>query len=84
MTTTDITQPARLRRVETKAETPADDGGWHPAVVGISVVVIGCLVAVLYAALTGMSEWSEVIVLAGIALVTVAMMIAIDPLRRDR
>jgi small-conductance mechanosensitive channel len=84
MTSTDITRQATLGRTEIEHRAPADDGSWQPALVGITAVVIGCLAAVIYAAISGISEWSEVIVLAGIALVTVGLMIAIDPLRRER
>ena len=84
MTTSDITRqqlprPARPAKLERHAE----DDGTRLAVTGVAAVSIGCLVAVIYAAISGISNWSEVVVLAGIALATVGLMIAIDPLRRE-
>ena len=79
MTTSDITSQPLPTRVEHHAE----DAGERIAVAGVAAVSLGCVVAVMYAAISGISNWSEVVVLAGIALATVGLMIAIDPLRHD-
>jgi uncharacterized membrane protein YobD (UPF0266 family) len=47
-----------------------------------AIVLVGLLVALIYATVTGISDWSQLVVLGGIVLVTVSVMIAIDPLRR--
>jgi hypothetical protein len=84
MTSGDIT-PEELRRPTkpAKLERQTGDAGGRLAVMGVAAVSLGCLVAVMYAAISGISNWSEVVVLAGIALATVGLMIAIDPLRHD-
>jgi hypothetical protein len=81
MTSTDIT-PRQLSR-PTELEARAADAGARVAVMSVTAVSAGCLAAVIYAAISGISSWSEVVVLAGIALATVGLMVAIDPLRRD-
>jgi hypothetical protein len=81
MTSTDIT-PRQLPR-PTELEARAADAGARVAVMSVTAVSAGCLAAVIYAAISGISSWSEVVVLAGIALATVGLMVAIDPLRRD-
>ena len=40
------------------------------------------LAALLYAVVDGIDDWSQLVVLGGIVLVTIGVMIAIDPLRR--
>jgi hypothetical protein len=52
--------------------------------IATTAILLGTLAAVIYAAATGISDWSQVVVLGGIALVAIATMIAIDPLRRER
>jgi hypothetical protein len=84
MTTSDITRQQLPRPTRpAKLERQAEHAGGRLAVMGVAAVSIGCLAAVMYAAISGISNWSEVVVLAGIALATVGLMIAIDPLRRD-
>jgi hypothetical protein len=80
MTTTDITRQQLPRPSDLEPKT--EDTGERLAVVGVTAVSVGCIAAVMYAAISGISSWSEIIVLAGIALATVGLMIAIDPLRR--
>jgi hypothetical protein len=50
----------------------------------IAAILVGLLAATAYAAITGIDDWSQLVVLGGIALVSIGMMIAIDPLRRER
>jgi hypothetical protein len=50
----------------------------------IAAILVGLLAATGYAAITGIDDWSQLVVLGGIALVSVGTMIAIDPLRRER
>jgi hypothetical protein len=52
--------------------------------IGTSAILLGTLTAIIYAAATGISDWSQLVVLAGIALVAIATMIAVDPPRRER
>jgi hypothetical protein len=47
-----------------------------------TAVLGGTLAALIYASVTGISDWSHLVVLGGIVLVTISVMIAIDPLRR--
>ena len=47
-----------------------------------TAVLVGMLAALIYASVTGISDWSHLVVLGGIVLVTISVMIAIDPLRR--
>jgi predicted acyltransferase len=84
MTTTDITRPPLRSRRGLAADGKTGDQGRLTAIAGVAAVLIGCLAAIGYAAISGISEWSELVVLAGIALATVGLMIAIDPLRRER
>lgn len=51
-------------------------------VVAATAVLGGTLAALIYASMTGISDWSHLVVLGGIVLVTISVMIAIDPLRR--
>ena len=51
--------------------------------VQVTAILVGVLTAILYAAITGIHEWSQIVVLGGVALVMIAMMIAIDPLRKE-
>ena len=81
MTTSDIASPTLSD--STKAEYRSSDGR-RLAIVGVTAVLVGCVAAVIYAAISGISEWSELVVLGGIALATIGMMIAIDPLRKER
>ena len=50
----------------------------------ITAILVGLVAATIYAAITGIDDWSQLVVLGGIALVSIATMIAIDPLRRER
>jgi hypothetical protein len=50
--------------------------------VALAAVMIGALAALLYASLTGIDDWSQLVVLGGIVLATLGVMIATDPLRR--
>jgi hypothetical protein len=50
--------------------------------VAVTAVVVGTLAALIYASVTGISDWSHLIMLGGVVLVTISVMIAIDPLRR--
>lgn len=52
--------------------------------IAVTAISAGTIVAVLLAAITGISEWSQLVVLGGIALVTIGTMIAFDPLRKER
>ena len=50
----------------------------------IAATGLGTASAVAFAAITGISEWSQLVILGGIALVTIGTMIAFDPPRRER
>ena len=50
----------------------------------IAAILVGLLAATTYAAITGIDDWSQLVVLGGIGLVSIGTMIAIDPLRRER
>jgi hypothetical protein len=50
----------------------------------IAAILIGLIAATTYATVTGIDDWSQLVVLGGIALVSIGTMIAIDPLRRER
>jgi hypothetical protein len=50
--------------------------------IAYTVVAIGMLVALSYAAVEVINGWAQVVVLMMIVVTTVGMMIAIDPLRR--
>ena len=52
--------------------------------IAATAIAFGTLAAVIYAATTGISDWSQLVVLGGVALVAIATMIAVDPLRRER
>ena len=52
--------------------------------IATTAILLGTLSAVIYAAATGISDWSQLVVLGGIALVAIATMIAVDPLRKER
>jgi hypothetical protein len=52
--------------------------------IAVTAIGVGTIVTVMYAAITGINEWSQLVVLGGIALVTIGTMIAVDPLRRER
>jgi hypothetical protein len=81
MTTTHFARETLADRAEAQA---GQAGGSRLATVGVTAVLIGCVVAVTYAAISGIGDWSQLVVLGGIALVTIGMMIAIDPLRKER
>ena len=49
-----------------------------------AAVGLGIAGAVVFAAITGINEWSQLVILGGIALVTIGTMIAFDPPRRER
>jgi hypothetical protein len=50
--------------------------------VAIGAVMVGMIAALVYAALSGIDNWSQLVVLGGIVLTTISVMIATDPLRR--
>jgi hypothetical protein len=50
----------------------------------ITAILLGIGAATTYAVITGINDWSQLVVLGGIALVSIGTMIAIDPLRRER
>jgi len=50
--------------------------------VAIGAVMVGMIAALIYASLSGIDNWSQLVVLGGIVLTTIGVMIAIDPLRR--
>ena len=52
--------------------------------IATAAIGLGALSAVAFAAITGINEWSQLVILGGIALVTIGTMIAFDPLRRER
>ncbi len=52
--------------------------------IALTAILLGTFAAVAYAAITGVRDWSQLVVLGGIALVAIATMIASDPLRRER
>ena len=52
--------------------------------IAMAVIALGTASTVAFAAITGIDEWSQLVILGGIALVTIGTMIAFDPLRRER
>ncbi len=50
----------------------------------IAAILIGFVAAITFAAISGIDDWSQLVVLGGIALVSIATMIATDPLRKER
>jgi hypothetical protein len=65
------------QEAETQGRMLRKDG-----VFAATAVLGGTLAALIYASVTGISDWSHLVVLGGIVLVTISVMIAIDPLRR--
>ena len=51
-------------------------------VASFTALGVGILAALTYAAVDGIREWSQVVVLGGIVLTVAGAMIALDPLRR--
>jgi hypothetical protein len=51
--------------------------------IAMAVIALGTVSTVAFAAITGINEWSQLVILGGIALVTIGTMIAFDPLRRE-
>ena len=51
--------------------------------IATTAVGLGTAGTIVYAAITGFGDWSELVVLGGIALATIGTMIAFDPLRRE-
>ena len=73
------------RKLYDPAEDAEAQGGGmlrKDGIVAATAVVVGTLAALVYASVTGISDWSHLVVLGGIVLVTISVMIAIDPLRR--
>lgn len=81
MATSDIA-PRKLYDSAERAETGESRLLRKDGVVAVTAVMLGTLTALIYASVTGISDWSQLVVLGGIVLVTVSVMIAIDPLRR--
>jgi hypothetical protein len=81
MATSDIA-PRKLYESADHAETAESRLLRKDGVVAVTAVLLGTLAALIYASMTGISDWSQLVVLGGIVLVTVSVMIAIDPLRR--
>jgi hypothetical protein len=81
MPTSDIA-PRKLYDSAEDAETQAGRTLRKDGVVAAAAVLVGMLAALIYASVTGTSDWSHLVVLGGIVLVTISVMIAIDPLRR--
>ena len=52
--------------------------------IATTAILVGALAAVTYSVVTGISDWSQLVVLGGIALAAIGTMIAVDPLRRER
>jgi len=50
-------------------------------VIAAGVILIGTLATVIYGVATGVDHWWQLVVMYGIALATIATMIAVDPLR---
>jgi hypothetical protein len=50
----------------------------------IAAILIGLTAATVYAAVTGIDDWSQIVVLGGIVLASIGTMIATDPLRKER
>jgi hypothetical protein len=72
------------RRFYESADPAGSNGGMlrRDGLFAGAIVLVGLLAALIYASVTGISDWSQLVVLGGIVLVTVSVMIAIDPLRR--
>jgi hypothetical protein len=71
----------------TTTDTNRDDAPEANAVrkdrlVALTAVLGGSLAALSFASVTGIDDWSQLVVLGGIVLATIGVMIAIDPLRR--
>jgi len=81
MATTDMS-PENLYDSAESAETRDGRLLHKDGVVAVAAVLVGMLATLIYASVTGISDWSHLVVLGGIVLVTVGVMIAIDPLRR--
>jgi hypothetical protein len=86
MSTTNISQRNLRSQTEGRATRRMRTAEAHAlrkdTLVAIAAVMIGMLAALLYAAHTGIDDWSQLVVLGGIVLTTIGVMIAIDPLRR--
>ena len=52
--------------------------------IAMATIALGTVSTVAFAAITGINEWSQLVILGGIALVTIGTMIAFDPLRKER
>jgi hypothetical protein len=50
----------------------------------IAAILIGLSAATTLAAITGIGDWSQIVVLGGIVLVSIGTMIATEPLRKER
>jgi hypothetical protein len=81
MATSDIA-PRKL--YDSAEDAEGRDGGElrKDGIVAVTAVLAGTLAALIYASVTGISDWSHLVVLGGIVLATIGVMIAIDPLRR--
>jgi hypothetical protein len=74
--------PQKLYDSAERAEAQTGRTLRRDELVSVAAVLVGMLAALVYASVTGISDWSHLVVLGGIVLVTVSVMIAIDPLRR--
>ena len=81
MATSDIA-PRKLYDSAEDAEGGKDRMLRKEGAVAATAVLTGTLAALIYASVTGISDWSHLVVLGGIVLVTISVMIATDPLRR--
>jgi hypothetical protein len=52
--------------------------------IAMTAIGLGTVTAVAFAAITGISSWAQLVILGGIALVTIGTMIASEPPRRER
>ena len=80
MPITNITSPDAHGPSELE-QPAAAPGLQRDTVLAMTAVLVGTLAALVYASVTGISSWSQLVVLGGIVLVTISVMIAIDPLR---
>ena len=63
-------------------ETAEPDAIRKDRLIALTAVLGGSLAALSYTSVTGIADWSQLVVLGGIVLATIGVMIAIDPLRR--